>query len=100
MGIHCDRCGVELKGEVGMYRLEIKLYADLTKSIPLIPPDENEMEIDELLEKLEGLDADFIESDVHQEFSFVLCRRCKEIFAANPLATPLDIPDDFSLDSE
>ena len=76
--------------EHGIYKLEMRLYADLTGSMPLISPEENELSIDELLERLADVDPSLVEEDVHQELSFTLCKRCKERFAANPLCIPLD----------
>jgi len=102
MKLRCDRCGIELGAEDGIYRVEIRVYADLTRSMPFVPPDRNEVEIDELLQKLKDLEASLIEEDVHQEMSFLLCRRCKERFAANPLNLPLggagDAPSSLSED--
>jgi hypothetical protein len=38
-----------------------------------------------------GVPEQLLEDEVHKEFSFVLCPRCREKFCANPLDLPLDI---------
>jgi len=86
----CDRCGVRLQDEDCAYHVEIRVFAGVSDSLPWGSPEENEAEIDGLIERLEGLDSDLIERDVHLEMSLVLCRRCKEVFAANPLNLPID----------
>ncbi len=86
----CDRCGVRLDSEDGTYHVEIRVFAGVSDTLPCGSPEEIEAEIDELIERLEGLDSDLIERDVHLEMSLVLCRRCKEVFAANPLNLPID----------
>jgi len=86
----CDRCGVRLQNEDGAYHIEIRIFAGVSESLPWGSPEANEAEIDELIESLDGLEPELIERDVHLEMSLVLCRRCKEIFAANPLNLPID----------
>ena len=41
-------------------------------------------------DKTEGVPESLLEEEIHREFSFVLCPRCKEKFCANPLNQPLD----------
>ena len=86
----CDRCGVRLESEDATYHVEIRVFAGVSDSLSWASPEENEAEIDELIDTLDGIDSDLIERDVHLEISLVLCRRCKEIFAANPLNLPID----------
>ncbi|MBN1593781.1 MAG: hypothetical protein JW941_11110 [Candidatus Coatesbacteria bacterium] len=94
----CDRCGVALGSENSSYHVEIRIFAGVEHEHSLGSLEENEAEIDELIDSLDGLGSDVIEHDVYQDISLVLCRRCKEIFAANPLNLPFgasdgDIPD-------
>ena len=89
----CNRCGVRLQSEDGTYHVEISVFAGVSDSLPWDSAEENEAEIDKLIDSLEGLDSDLIERDVHLELSLVLCKRCKEIFAANPLNLPMDSTD-------
>ncbi len=98
MPLSCDRCGAEIESESSAYNVEIRVYAGVPSSLPWMSPEECEAEIDSLVDSLEGVDPELIERDVHLEMSFVLCRRCKEVFAADPLNLPLDssggvIPD-------
>ncbi|RLC46008.1 MAG: hypothetical protein DRH70_06355 [Candidatus Coatesbacteria bacterium] len=98
MPLACDRCGAEIESESSAYHVVIRIYAGVPDTLPWVSPDECEAEIDSLVDSLEGVDPELIERDVHLEMSFVLCRRCKEIFAADPLNLPLDssggtIPD-------
>ena len=95
----CDRCRARLLNEDGTYHVEIRVFAGVSDSLPWGSPEENEAEIDDLIERLEGLDSDLMERDVHLEMSLVLCRRCKEIFAANPLNLPIDTADGAMPDS-
>lgn len=60
--------------------------------MPEIDPSQCEAEIDQLIEQLSESDPALVETDVYQRISFTLCRKCKEIFVANPLNLPLD-PD-------
>jgi len=43
-------------------------------------------EIQAVLNTAESMDAQELEDDVYQELSFVLCEKCKKIFARDPLS--------------
>jgi len=93
----CEKCGRVLESGDIVYRLNISIFADLD-SADLA--DELNVDLQEVIQSLKeatkGLPADLIEEEVHKEFDFVLCSRCKEIFCANPLNLPLKglrIPD-------
>jgi hypothetical protein len=41
-------------------------------------------------EQTAGVPESLLEEEVHREFHFVLCGRCKEKYSANPLDLPLN----------
>lgn len=89
----CDRCGATLPDGALFYILKIAL----TQGFDGVIPDDGEADLDALArridEKTRGVPERLLEEDVHQEMAFVLCPRCREKFAANPLDLPLDARD-------
>jgi len=92
--IICDKCNRKIKKGSTYYKLHIIIrsqwdeYIEKQKSV-----EEIDREIEEIIKDLEHIQASLIESDVHQRFTYTLCRKCKEAFSANPLNLPLDIQD-------
>jgi phage FluMu protein Com len=93
----CAKCNKILKKASTSYKVHIIIRSqwdeiiDERKSV-----EELDKEIEQLIKDLEHLSPSLIESDVHLNFKFILCRRCKEVFSANPLNLPIDfeeIPD-------
>ena len=93
----CDKCHREIKKGSTSYNIHIIVrshwdgFVEEARSV-----DEIDKEIEDIIRGLEHLPPSLIESDVHQKFKFTLCRRCKEIFTANPLNLSMDseeIPD-------
>jgi len=90
MQFTCDRCGKVIKGQ--RYIVKIHIFADFDGTIDV---DEN-IDIDEIIRKTVGIPSSILEEEIHKEFTFSLCQRCKEIFSANPLNKILenmDVPD-------
>jgi hypothetical protein len=58
------------------------------------PPDEDLQQLARRIdEQTRGVPDRLLEEDVHKEMTFLLCPRCREKFAANPLDRPLDVSD-------
>jgi len=52
-----------------------------------------------MISGIKEFDPDMLESDVHQELAFVLCKRCKEQWTRDPFNTmkdKLDIDEGWS----
>ncbi len=97
MKMKCQKCGKVLDSGDVAYHLAISVFADFDAAE--LAEDLN-MDLQEVIQNLrdstKGLPADLIEEEIHKEFDFILCSRCKEIFCANPLNLPLrglKIPD-------
>jgi hypothetical protein len=93
----CQKCGRILDSGDIAYHLSISIFADFDTAD--LAGDLN-VDLQEVIQNLKeatkGLPAELIEEEVHKEFDFLLCTRCKEIFCANPLNLPLKglkIPD-------
>jgi phage FluMu protein Com len=90
----CTKCNKILKKGRTSYKVYIVIRSqwdeiiDEQKSV-----EELDKEIEQLIKDLGHLSPRLVESDVHLSFKFILCRRCKEIFSANPLNLPIDFQD-------
>jgi hypothetical protein len=86
----CDKCGRPLPA--GCYYFEMRIK--LAQGFDGVIADEQQQDLKTLMAQLEqqtaGMPESLLEQEVHREFSFVLCPRCKEKFSANPLDLPLD----------
>ena len=93
----CDKCNKKIKKGGTSYRVHIVIRSQWDEYIEESGTvEEIDKEIEEIIKDIEHIQPSLIESDVHQKFSYVLCRKCKEIFTANPLNIPIDnqdIPD-------
>jgi hypothetical protein len=91
----CDKCGRSfLPGEL-KYKIEIKLWADFDGHLPAGIELESSETIKELLRDMRQMDQRLLEEDVYKTVEYILCKTCKDHFAANPLNLPLwsNIPD-------
>ena len=86
----CDRCNKELAPNALPYRVKIQAWGDFDGTISVSPDADLAQELKNAVEKTEWLPGDLIEEEVYREFTFILCRRCKELFCANPLNLSLD----------
>jgi hypothetical protein len=84
----CDLCGKTLSGdEETRYVVKIEVYAaydPMEIGADDIEKDHND-EIEELLEEMEGFDAEQLESQVYKTFRFDLCAHCHEAYLKDPL---------------
>lgn len=95
--LFCDKCNRKIKKGSTSYKVHIVIrsqwdnYIEDSGSVEKI-----DKEIEKIINDLDHIQSSLIESDVYQNFTFVMCRKCKEIFSANPLNLPInfeDIPD-------
>ena len=82
---YCARCGKELSEGSLKYMVHVQILSDFDGVIPYSEEDLSE-EINSLLQDVEDMDAQELEDDVYQEISFVLCEKCKKIFARDPFS--------------
>jgi hypothetical protein len=82
---YCARCGKALPDECLKYMVHIQILSDFDGVLPYTEQDLSE-EIQGVLKSAESMDAQELEDDVYQEISFVLCEKCKKIFARDPFS--------------
>ena len=84
---HCAGCGRDTAPEAASYDVHIEVMA----AAPVLEIDDARLasdlsaELEHLGCELEALRAEEAEKDVHQEFRFVLCRRCRDAYVRAPL---------------
>jgi phage FluMu protein Com len=82
----CARCGKSLVEGSLKYLVHIQILSDFDGVLPYAEEDLSE-EIHGLLKNAEAMDAQDLEDDVYQEISFVLCEKCKKLFARDPFSS-------------
>lgn len=86
----CNKCQRPLPPGSSFYQLKVMLQQGFDGVIKLT----NGMDLANLLKKIDdqtaGVPEQLLEGEVHREFLFWLCPRCKEKYCANPLNLPLD----------
>ena len=86
----CKKCGRPLPLGCSFYEVKIAVQQGFDGIIE----DSQAEDLKTLMAKLEGQTAGvpehILEEEVHKEFSFNICPRCKEKYCANPLNLPLD----------
>ncbi|MBE9502979.1 MAG: hypothetical protein IME96_02250 [Proteobacteria bacterium] len=90
---HCCKCGKELMEGSAKYILSIRLFADVDNSISTCDTAEKADDIEQLISCLENLGQEEIESDIHKEMAFMLCKACRNNFCQNPLNKQQGDPD-------
>ncbi len=83
----CHRCGVEFAEGAVRYKVEVRVNADTGGELATV--EDLEKELDNLLNVIEGKDEKELESDVHTELTFFLCRACRDEYLRGP-DVPLD----------
>jgi hypothetical protein len=89
----CQKCHRPLPPGSSFYQIRIALQQGFDGEI-----DASQVEdLDSLMQKINdqtaGVPEKLLEGEVHREFRFLLCPRCKEKYCANPLNLPLDKSD-------
>ena len=86
----CNKCQRPLPSGSSFYQLKVMLQQGFDGVIKLT----NASDLASLLKKIDnqtaGVPEHLLEGEVHREFLFWLCPRCKEKYCANPLNLPLD----------
>lgn len=83
----CFRCGADFPGGGIRYRVDIRVAADTGGEVSDIK--DLEKELQHLLKVIEGEDEQTLEREVHTDFTFYLCRVCRDEYLKGP-----DIPLD------
>ncbi|MGB3974807.1 MAG: hypothetical protein WBM02_03990 [bacterium] len=89
----CDRCGLALHTGDPVWRVHIALTAEVVQGLKEyegMSKTEMNGRLKALLARIEMMPKEMLENQVYQEFSFLVCSRCRGILAANPLQQPLD----------
>ncbi len=90
----CMRCGIPLPYGSLVYMVQVKVFADFDGVI-LEPEGESQQPLDELLEQIKNEDPKELEKEVYEEFSLVLCKRCRDRFVdetKSPWEGPFRMP--------
>lgn len=82
----CARCGKSLTEGSLKYMVHIQILSDFDGVLPYAEEELSE-EIQGILKNAETMDAQELEDDVYQEISFVLCEKCKKMFALDPFSS-------------
>ena len=82
----CARCGKSLAEGSLKYMVHIQILSDFDGVLPYTEDDLSE-EIQAVLKNVDTMDAQELEDDVYQEISFVLCEKCKKIYARDPFSS-------------
>ncbi|MBI5970606.1 MAG: hypothetical protein HY884_05580 [Deltaproteobacteria bacterium] len=82
--LRCNGCGRELPKGSLKYIVEIRTFADFDGYLEDYG-DNVDHDINELLSAMEDMDAKALEEDVVKDFIYILCKRCRDRFADDPL---------------
>lgn len=85
----CEKCGRALPQGSLFYHLNISLLQGFDGVIEETDGASLKDCIARINEQTAGVPESLLEEEVHREFSFILCVRCKEKYCANPLDLPL-----------
>jgi hypothetical protein len=87
------RCGTPLPYGSLVYTVQVKVFADFDGVI-LESEEESQQPLDQLLEQIKNEDPSELEKEVYEEFTLVLCKRCRDRFvdeALHPWEGPLPV---------
>lgn len=73
------------------YHLRISVQQGFDGVIQTRPSEDLKSLMAKIERQTAGVPEQLLEDEIHKEFDFVLCPRCREKFCANPLDLPLDI---------
>ena len=83
----CDMCGKEIKMHTLRYRVNIDVIAAYDTMV-ITKEDlkrDFQKEIKRLLERMKDMDGERLLGDIWKNFSFDLCRKCRDIYLRSPL---------------
>ena len=75
----CMRCGMELPYGSLVYVVQVKVFADFDGVI-LESEEESQRPLDQLIEQVKKRDPKELEREVLEEFTLILCKRCRDQF--------------------
>ena len=75
----CLRCGLKLPYGSLAYVVNVKVFAAFDGVI-LESEEGTQQPLEQLLEQIKELDPKTLEKEVYEEFSLVLCKRCRDRF--------------------
>jgi len=75
----CMRCGIELPYGSLVYVVQVKVFADFDGVI-LESEEESRRPLDQLIEQVRDKDPKELEKEVFEEFTLILCKRCRDQF--------------------
>ncbi|MBN1879544.1 hypothetical protein JW823_05480 [bacterium] len=84
----CDRCGKELRAEDAAWRVHLTLTSDPDHGVTEYAEMKGQRlddRLEALLNRIEIIPKEMLDDQIFQEFSHVVCSRCRGILAANPL---------------
>jgi len=91
--LRCNGCGRDLAKGSLKYIVEIRTFADFDGYLEDYG-DNVDDGINELLSAMEEMDAKALEEDVVKDFIYILCKRCRDRFADDPLKSGTAIFED------
>jgi hypothetical protein len=86
----CEKCRRALPQGSIYYRLNISLLQGFDGVLDQAAGTSIKDLIARINEQTAGVPESLLEEEVHREFTFILCSRCKEKYCANPLDLPLN----------
>jgi hypothetical protein len=89
----CDKCGRAIPAGGLFYEVAITIDQGFDGVIADGPDADPAALARDLDERTRGVPERLLEEDVHKVIALLLCPRCREKFAANPLDLPLDARD-------
>ena len=92
----CDRCHKMIDNEVEMrYVVWIEVQAAIDPASE-DEDDDNLLDLDEILERLDEADSDQVDQDIYRRQRFDLCADCHRQFTRNPLGREAKMSVQFS----
>jgi hypothetical protein len=92
----CDRCGLPFNTGDPVWRVQVSLTADVIRGLAEyegLTEEQMDKRMEALLSRINLIPKEMLEDQVYQEFSFLVCGKCRSILAANPLQQPLNSVD-------
>lgn len=86
----CHKCGRALPPGAAFYNVKISVQQGFDGVIEPGPAEDLKSLVSKIERQTAGVPEQLLEDEVHKEFDFVLCPRCREKYSANPLDLPLD----------
>jgi hypothetical protein len=75
----CSRCGRKLPPGSLAYAANLRVFADFD-GVLLEPEEGVDRQLKEVLEQIQECDPKELEQDVYEEFTMILCKKCRDEF--------------------